>query len=100
MWACLSLAPHHLLQLGKPVVVPRVGKLTLPFTSCSIWKSGPYTSFGQHNRVDPIDGTAGDLGRFWPYTPIPYGVVGEGEMLSPIPHPSLLVIRGRGDPEF
>lgn len=101
----LSLALHHLLQLGKLVLVIRVGELPLPLTSCSISESGPYTSLGQHNRVDPVDGAAGDLARmclerFWPYTPIPYGVVGEREMLSPIPHPSLLVIRGRGGPEF
>ena len=105
MWACLSLASHHLLQLGKLVLVTRVGKPTLSLTSGSIWESGLYTSLGQHNRVDPVDGAAGDLARmclerFWPYTPIPYGVVGEGEMLSPIPPPSLRGIRGRDDPEF
>lgn len=69
----------HLLQAGKSGPRgTRMGDLILPLTST--WETGPCTNPGQHNRaglVTVVPGThMGDL---------PYGGVGEGEMITRLP---------------
>lgn len=42
---CPSPTPGHQRQARE---------LTLPFTSCSTWESGPCISPGQHSKTDPV----------------------------------------------
>lgn len=75
--------PRHLLQARE---------LTLPLISCSTRESGPSTSSEKHSRADPVDRVWVSCWRtgawkIWPRPHLlPFGGVGEEEMLPTPPH--------------
>lgn len=107
-WArerCLPLDPSPPTAGTKSGLrVKTVGELTLYLTGCTTWESRSCTSPGQHSRSDFVDQGAGDLvpcesaWEMWPHSSSAVWW-SKGEMPSPIPFPSPLVVGGRAGPD-